>query len=497
MKKLIAIIFALALVLPSVLCACTDNGGVTESTAAETTLAETVATDVTQGSPILGQALDYKKETVTVAGRKGLEFDYMQVENAAEIMNDATLRRNSVTEETLNVTLEFVMLEAGSAFTDYLRSVEIDITSGEKQYDILSAFAFYSSSLIYSGFLTDLNQVKNLYLDQPYWNQSYNTEGELYGKLYMATGDISLNTIKNTFCIYFNKDLLEDVAAGTDLYAMVDSGMWTASYFFELVQNSYRDENGDQTKDVYDVYGLATSTHSFHIDSLFYGFDMHATVKNDGIPEISLINPLTEEKYNQARKLLYENNGVYLFNYNDYASANNAFIEGRSVFSINKMGVGESYAQELEDEFGIVPLFKFSETQEYTTSVQDSYTVVAIPINLGEERTDRAGAVLEMLAYESSLTTRPSYFEVIMKNRVSGDVNDSRMYDLVLDSVYYDFGIIHSSGIASLANGTNIGWQWLQALRENSSSFVSRYASVSKLINNALGEYMELLEEID
>ncbi len=71
--------------------------------------------------------------------------------------------------------------------------------------------------------MTNLTDTKYIDFDMPWWPDSLTGVLSVNGKLWMASGDISTNTIGTSFAVLFNKDLLETCKL-EDPYALVDSG---------------------------------------------------------------------------------------------------------------------------------------------------------------------------------------------------------------------------------------------------------------------------------
>jgi len=65
--------------------------------------------------------------------------------------------------------------------------------------------------------------------------------------------------------------------------------------------------------------------------------------------------------------------------------------------------------------------------------------VTVVPVTA--KKLDAIGAVLEALNFYSWRDVVPAYYEVALKQKYSRDEISSQMFDLVLDSIYYDLGM--------------------------------------------------------
>ena len=437
----------------------------------------------------------FNNEEIVILAREGdtIKGQFEETALNPDILNHAVLQRNSWVEDQLNVSLTFQYTEAGNTNSAYHAKI-VQSAMGSKDYDIASTFAYYSAAMLYQGYYANLLEEENLYLNQPYWNQSYIEEATIYDQLYMAIGDASLLAIQNTFCTFFNKNALKTWAPDLNLYEKVQNNEWTGEYFYQLVKSMYQDASQNNRIDEDDFFGLVTSSHSFNVDAFFSGAGLKICQKNEsGIPELVLNSLRTQDVYEQTLDLLYNNRGVYCMPTSDYAKARDAFRTSHSVFSIDLMRIGAEYCREMERNIGVLPLYKYNEDQKnYATTVQDSYDTFAILANIGGERREICSAVLELMNYQSYLTVRPLYFEVITKVRYSDEQIDAQMYDLILDGVSFDYGMINSFAIST----PNLGHLWRQLLEAENSNFSSVYQKNAKVYEDGLKEYLNYFAEL-
>lgn len=446
----------------------------------------------------LDENLKYNKETVTFLVRdvpvcKG---QFESTEESTDRINEAVFNRNLYVQDRLNIKLEFEYAEQGVGNSEYNNRIVQMVMSGLHDYDIASTFAYYSSAMLYSGYYYNLLEVGNLYLDQPYWNQSYINEAELYNQLYLAVGDMSLTAIQNTFCIFFNSTQFDNHYKGVDLYDVVREGEWTAEYFKKLVKDIYTDSNTNGRFDEKDSYGLITTLHSFSVDAFFAANNLKICEKDsDGIPQLVLNSEKTVKAFEDTYSLLFETRGVYATAADDEGvkAAREAFVAGRSLFSVDMLRTGAYYSQNMTDKFGVLPLYKMDDSQaEYSTTVQDSYDALAILGNVGDERAEMLGAVLEIMCYRSYLTVRPEYFETVTKKMYSSGYDDAEMYDKIIDTVYFDYGMINSYAISR----PNIGHLWRTLLINGTYNFVGAYNSNATVYSDGLKAYIKYFSEI-
>ena len=292
MKKILALVLALLMIFPLVIsCNKKEEGG--ESTTAATT-ASTVTYDKWGREMIyspLPSDVSYNEEEIVFLVREGdiLKGQFETSETTPTNLSEALVNRNLAVEQRLNVKLKFEYTEAGTGNSAYNAKIIASAMGGTAEYDIASTFAYYTSGMTYQGYYYDLTKINTMYLDQPYWNQSYVEEAKFADQLYMVIGDANLLSIQNTFCMFYNKDEFAKYFPDVNLYDIVKSGNWTADYFYALSKDIYVDTRANNQADEDDYYGLVTSTHSFNIDAFFAAYGLKICTKNsEGIPELTL-----------------------------------------------------------------------------------------------------------------------------------------------------------------------------------------------------------------
>lgn len=101
------------------------------------------------------------------------------------------------------------------------------------------------SNLACQGYLLDLNsQVPGLDLTKEWWDQKANEDLSMKGKMYFTTGDISTLDNDCTYCILFNKKLIDDYNMD-DPYEMVKNKTWTMDNFVSMARKVSVDLDGD------------------------------------------------------------------------------------------------------------------------------------------------------------------------------------------------------------------------------------------------------------
>ena len=450
--------------------------------------AETIATELKDSLP---DDLDYGQKTITMFVNGSLSYNEFDVETSdGDIVNDAIWNRNRDVSERLNVNFAFVK-EPGlwADRLNFAKKISKSISANESAYDIVAGYSMAVATLAANGMLTDLTGTKYIDLEKPWWSKNLMDQSSVGGKLYFASGDISDSLLYNMMAILFNKELMADNNI-EEPYQLVFDGKWTLDKLIELSTGVYRDLNGNSKKDVdSDIFGL----YLWHVypDAFFYASGLRTTEMNaDGIPEIS---PLFGSEKTQAllEKLcgfLYDTNDAIFVG--DDAELKHCYFEtGRFMFSPHEILYTATNLRNSEFDYGILPMPKYDETQEeYYTTASFPYTLYGIPADAPDA--DMSSAVLEALASESSRTVMPAVFEVTLKVKYSSDDSAAQVYDIIRNSMTYDFGRVFTENMDTLTYLLFRG-----AVNENNTNWMSIYArnknTLEKKMNKLTNKFTE------
>ena len=103
---------------------------------------------------------------------------------------------------------------------------------------------------------------------------------------------------------------------------------------------------------------------------------------------------------------------------------------------------------DVDFSYSIIPLPKYDTDQEkYQTFSQDMYSVIGVMDCIGEERSERVSAVLELMCAKSYSDIRPYYIEDVLKTRYSDDVTSIKIFNLVMDGLIFDTAWLHAASI--------------------------------------------------
>jgi hypothetical protein len=157
------------------------------------------------------------------------------------------------------------------------------------------------------------------------------------------------------------------------------------------------------------------------------------------------------------------------------------------MFTLALLESCESY-RDMKDQYGALPVPKYDEDQEgYYNVPQNACSLVVVCADILAEKQDMLGATLELMAAESYRQVSPKYYEVCLKSKYSADVEDARMYDLILAGNRLDFGYIFSTKHIATIGGL---------FRILDRDFAETYESRRTQYETALEDLIDKLDEI-
>ncbi len=486
-KKLLVLLLASAMVAPA-LVSCGSSGDAADTTADNgTTEAVETETERPYADDI---GADVKFDGQTVKFMWWAENEEFTEELSGEVVNDALFERDLSVETRLNVDI----VNIGESYTwdtqnIYLDKIRSSVMAADGAYDIASGQYAVMPGLVSEGVFLDMSALNYLDFTKPYWVQQLIEETSIYGKLYLASGDLSKVTINQVWCILANDTMRENLGL-EDPVDLVHAGTWTKDVMNTMITGVYQDTDGDQAKSNGDTYGLiidnANCTYPF-----MNAFEVsYTTMNEEGYPELTFYNEKTIEAWEYLKNWCFNvQDVVYGGEGRQYFNVGNAFLEGRALFNVSSFGWVKDCVEEMEDEFALLPMPKWDEAQEgYYTWLGESNTLFGILTSCANK--DAAAASLEMMAAESYRLVSPAIYEINMKTRYSADSEMSQMFDLVREGIVFNFGLAYGFAM----NNMNIFWK---ANLSDTGNIASAWASNEKGYKAAIDKFYANIDALE
>ena len=261
MKKLTVILLVLVLVCVELFAvSCTESPADTTAAEDETTVPDETTEAVTErlesGVP---DDLDLGGNTVTFLviddkfnGADWKSKDIFEEEDSTDPIASAVYNRNQKLQEKYHAVI------AEEAVTSTGATAKKAINSGSDEYQVLMCDTKSTLSLVQACLLRDLNSIDSMNMKQPWWDQSIVNNCSIGGKLFFATGDISVMDNDATWVMMFNKKTITDLDLESP-YDLVKNNQWTFDKMYEMMQEAHSDENGNAKVDYdEDKFGFVT-----------------------------------------------------------------------------------------------------------------------------------------------------------------------------------------------------------------------------------------------
>ncbi|MCL1859617.1 MAG: hypothetical protein FWF92_10350 [Oscillospiraceae bacterium] len=434
--------------------------------------------------------INFGGEVFTILQRTEWNYEFLAESESGDVVNDAVYKRNLTVEERFNVKLNPIDVMGGWNEQDiYLKKVRNSVSAGDDEFQLLAGYAAYMPKLQTGGYLINLHELPHVDFDKAWWSTDLKDNFTINGKMYFATGDISLSLWEDILAVYFNKQMIADYQIETP-YELVRSGKWTLDKLNEICKNVYIDVDGDgKPSEKADIFGYATDTTNF-VDGLFGAFDSPVIKKDEnGVPYHAQNTEKMVEIVDKVYEFLWENPGVYANPESSPGPVNlyrYIFEEDRAMFLPELLGNAQAL-RGMDTDFGIVPYPKWNEQQEnYLTTSVAYFSMFCVPTTV--QNIEMAGIITEALCAESYKKVIPAFYEVALKSKYSRDDESAEMIDIIRSGLTFDFGKIY---VTELAYSMNI----LRDLMSNKKhEFVSTFEKAEKSYNKALDKLLATFE---
>jgi len=210
-----------------------------------------------------------------------------------------------------------------------------------------------------------------------------------------------------------------------------------------------RNGNGDTVIDDNDRRGLGSSWKETRV-RFINGSGVKFIEKNgDSYPEFTL--PENETAINKMMRIFELSNDKDIYD-NQIVNMDNAapctIQNGKALFAIgNPNTMGTTY-RTVDMNVGFVPCPKYDENQDrYYASTWGGEMMLLLK-TLPDDRLENMSIILEALSYDSAKDdgVMEIYKEIMMKGKYAINENCMEMFDIVLDSISFDFGVIAWEG---------------------------------------------------
>ena len=473
MKKILCALFAAMFILSAaVFAGCAKEPGTPDNTTGDATTVE----EETQIKDDLPE-VSFKGQTFRVVIPNGMDLDiYTEDHETSEPLHDAVFQRNKAVCDRFGIEIEVTTDE----YTAIIAAVSRSVKAGSDDFDLCFVQMVAGSSLAQSNLVLPFEKLPFVNLNQPWWDKDIWNGFSIRNNLMMVNGDISPASFSITSCMYFNKAMFDKLDMEYP-YELVRQGKWTLDKLFEMTKDITHDEDGDGkvTPDsTRDIYGLS----SWYLDvpySFYYAAGgMLVSKDQDDVPFYDPQLERDTEIYKKIYDVIITNNAYYETDVTttNFPRVAKTFADGRALFLDATLSTADEL-REMDNEFGILPVPKFSEAQtDYKSFVNGASNMICVPATVSSEsQREFVSIITEALASEAYRTVTPVLKEKYLKRKITRDAESADMIDYVVRNRVFDMAYVNMhDGVGSYVRDL------LTAKSTDISSTFKKYAKNAK-----------------
>ena len=472
MNKIIAILL-MAVLCFSLLVSC--GGKPADTTADNSADTDAVTDEGSKDSLVIDETkLDGYVYTVLVAGnidyKHGTQHygnDFYYDETSVDVLSIAKQKWVKSAEQKFDITIEVVeklKFSDAKGSGQGFKALQLSTTSDDAMYDHCMVAAYDVCNAARNGYLTDLNELEYINLNNSWWDQVANKDLNIQNKMYYTTGDISVIDNVFTHCVFFNKEMIK--AKNLDNpYDYVKNNTWTLDNFATIVKAG-SDTAGEGLKEEEKVYGLLTWNDSM-IQIMAAGDERIASVDDSGNLVYTMYNTRTQTLYDKFTDLAL--NRAYAVNYQVLSSTGwdplrkEIFDSNRALFYFNLLST-TTHHRDTETDFGILPYPKLDESQENYGHAISAFHTEFFAVPFRHYSSNISASVSEYLAAKGQQITKPAYYDDTLIGKHIRDDESAEMLDIIFASRVYDVGAYYSVGnipsrLGTLYKNTTLSFQ--------------------------------------
>lgn len=428
--------------------------------------------------------LDFDGSAFTVAYPMwaGYAYYFFADEQTGDGMNDAIFERKIRVEDALNVSI-------GQVDTGYIaevvEAVKRSVQAGDDAYQLGLFHCIQGIEELATGnFLYNLDEMPYIDLSADWWNQKQMDILRLGKKTIYGVSDYM---IPAPYCIYFNKDLTNRFQLDNP-YELVYNGDWTLDRCLELSRAITQDQNGNGVFEDADIAGMVANDASCYTSFVPGCGQFMTSVDTEGKIYLDFY---TEKMISIVEKFgaVVVDPGV--IQVPGAVGGAEMFKNGNILFDLGSIAGAVSF-RDTDFDLGILPFPKYDEEQSGYISL-DWGGLMGVPSAI--QNPEMAGAVIELLAYESKDTVIPAYYDVLLAGKLARDSDTVAMMDILFDTIAYEVG----GNYFGFSNGFNALFYTLgsNVVGNKNTDFASFYKQNEKMAQATIRSFYKKLEKND
>ena len=492
LTRILLVLLALAMVISTFAACATEDDDYVASEG------DTTAADDNGGDNIDDEDVDengYIKDDIPDGLNFGDEFrvlaaddqktHFYATEEAIDTVGQAIYKRNLTVEDRLGISMVWDLQPcyAGADKTAFAQMVKTDYDAGH-EIDGVVCYNLVPYRVANMGLCTNLADTAYINLEKPWWPEEYLNTMMYKDQIFAVVDNASVGTLTNLSGIFFNNTMLENKGIQSP-YELVKNNEWTIAKLKELTKDTYEDKdaNGkvDQTTD---VFGVMTST-AARITCWYYASGIRFSNMVNG--ELVLVDDV-EYISNRLDGIidLFGSEDNMLTDKSQYV----AFKEERVYFYLCVLSLCTNMVNNnVEIDYGVVPNPKFNAEQDrYYTHIPNTHDAWFIPKGVND--VDCSSAWIEAMASESYRQVNYVFFETNLKIRYAPDEQLAGMYDLMRDTITFDFCYIYKE-----VTGTNLDNEIVACIKTPASyNWATKWAGIKDAVKSQFDDILSIYD---
>ncbi len=480
MKKRIALLLAVMMAISAfALAACDSESpkstGGNVATGTQGTVAGTTSTEEAWPERTLDDG-----SVLKIYGRAFGASDWDAEELTDEAINDAVYERNAWLMQNYNFDIQFTQAANDDEWLTNARNAS---KAGDGTIDLLVGGGAYISTLAQENQLLDMAALENIDLEADWWDKNATKDLSIANRVFFTSGALNTADIRGVYCIFMNKDVLNEKEDHEDPYQLVRDGKWTMDKLLSIAKD-YTADDGNGSWGAEDKYGYVAENYDSYA-TYFCSGERIVTKDADDLPVFALETPRAAE-FVAKMKDFYTNESVFI-NYSSVIVPISK--ENRALFCGTILNAIDTY-REMEGDYGILPLPMYEEGQEsFSHSVSCATTGSLVGISGATSDPDATSYMVELLCRSSVDTLREAYMDTTVKSRGLRDEDSYEMLDTIINSRVYDVSYMNKWGPQT--------WGWMTWLYSIAGSPNTADQFASELEKNKEATITEIQETID
>ena len=374
----------------------------------------------------------------------GAEFRILtDKENYRYIVSEKTggeLVNDAIVEANMEVAGQY-----GIRFQRIDGNADTYILAGDDEYDAAYLHDCTTATMSLRGWFQNIYDIPHMDPTAPWWPQFTVESLTLNGKMFFYSNYTGYLAMKQTRVCLFNDSILDDFNMESP-YDHVRVGTWTLDQAIKMSTAIYEDKNGDGQKDEGDLFGFA-STHTPWGWMEAFGIELYQKESADSADMTVVVDERLYTLIDKLHQWFYSGNDSVWVEFSGHGDLSmDMFASSRAAFTlVNDLDAQVKMAIASNVQYGIVPFPKIDENQKQYYGACTDF-LFSIPITLRD--TERAGIILEAMAYAGYKYVRPAYCEQTLKTRFATDPNCAEMLNLILDNQVISFAYLYSQYVS-------------------------------------------------